>query len=167
MKALGLNHLSVAATDLDASLDFYENVLGMELIPTYNFGFTTQYLRCGDLQVHVFLLEDKLPFYQHFAIDVDDFHAVYEAGKKRGALDSSAFRNAVNELPDGSVQMYLRDPAGNLVEIDWPDISALDITRIPELKKLSQFAEQEGEALQASLYYDRPHLQPDRQGGNG
>ena len=53
MKALGLNHLSVAAVDLQESLAFYENVLGMERIPTYNFGFTTQYLRCGDLQVHV------------------------------------------------------------------------------------------------------------------
>ena len=162
MKALGINHLSVAAIDLEASLEFYEDVLGMERIPTYNFGFTTQYLRCGDLQIHVFLLEDKIPFYQHFAIDVDDFHAVYETGKKLGALDNSAFKNAVNELPDGSVQMYLRDPAGNLVEVDWPDISTLDTTKIPELKKLSQFADQEGEALQASLYYDRPHLQPHR-----
>ena len=80
--------------DFNISLKFYEDVLGMERIPTYNFGFTTQYLRCGDLQIHVFLLEDKIPFYQHFAIDVDDFHAVYEAGKKLGALDNSAFKNA-------------------------------------------------------------------------
>ena len=163
MRALGLNHLSVAAIDLEESLSFYENVLGMERIPTYNFGFTTQYLRCGDLQVHVFLLEDKIPFYQHFAIDVDDFHAVYEMAKKRDALDATAFRNPVNELPDGSVQMYMRDPAGNLIEVDWPDISTLDTSKIPELKKLSQFAEQDGDALQASLYLDRPHLQPNRQ----
>ena len=58
--------------------------------------------------------------------------------------------------------MYMRDPAGNLIEVDWPDIQTLDVTRIPELKKLSDFAEQEGEALQASLYFDRPHLQPHR-----
>ena len=164
MKALGLNHLSVAATDLEASLAFYENVLGMERIPTYNFGFTTQYLRCGELQVHVFLLEDSIPHYQHFAIDVDDFHAVYDAAKSVGALDNTTFRNSVNELPDGSVQMYLRDPAGNLVEVDWPDIATLDRSRIPELKKLSQFADQEGEALKASLYYDRQHLQPKNAG---
>ena len=162
MKALGINHLSVAATDLEASLAFYENVLGMERIPTYNFGFTTQYLRCGDLQVHVFLLEDKIPYYQHFAIDVDDFHAVYDAAKAANALDSTAFKNPVNELPDGSVQMYMRDPAGNLVEADWPDITTLDISRIPELKKLSEFAAQKGDALRASLYYDRPELQPNR-----
>ncbi len=162
MKALGINHLSVAATDLAESLAFYENILGMERIPTYNFGFTTQYLRCGELQVHVFLLEDKIPFYQHFAIDVDDFHAVYDAAKSAGLLDSTAFKNPVNELPDGSVQMYLRDPAGNLVEVDWPDIASLDTSRIPELKKLSELAEQSGDALQASLYYDRPYLQSSR-----
>ena len=164
MKPLGINHLSVAATDLETSLAFYENVLGMERIPTYNFGFTTQYLRCGDLQIHVFLLEDKIPHYQHFAIDVDDFHAVYDAAKAVHALDNTAFRNAVNELPDGSVQMYMRDPAGNLIEVDWPDINTLDAVRIPELKKLSQFADQKGAALEASLYYDRPHLQPKTSG---
>ncbi len=162
MKALGLNHLSVAAIDLEKSLSFYESVLGMERIPTYNFGFTTQYLRCGDLQVHVFLLEDKIPFYQHFAIDVDDFLAVYAKAKEWDALDAAAFRNPVNELPDGSVQMYMRDPAGNLIEVDWPDITTLDTSRIPELKKLSEFADQEGDALKASLYLDRPHLQPNR-----
>ena len=162
MKATGFNHLSIGAKDLEASLAFYEQVLGMERIPTYNFGFTTQYLRCGDLQLHVFLLEDVVPVYQHYAVDVDDFHAVYEAAKQLGALDSTTFRNAVNELPDGSVQMYLRDPAGNLLEVDWPDISTLDTSKIPELKKLSQFAEQKAEALEASLYYDRPAMQPNR-----
>ena len=164
MPARGLNHLSVGTRDLEPTLRFYEDVLGMERIPTYNFGFTTQYLRCGELQVHVFELEDNVPKFQHFAIDVDDFHAVYEAAKALGALDGTTFRNAVNELPDGSVQMYLRDPAGNLIEVDWPDVTTLDRSRIPELKPLAAFAVQEGEALEASLYYDRPHLQPRRQG---
>ncbi len=166
MKATGINHLSVAASDLSQSLPFYETVLGMERIPTYNFGFTTQYLRCGNLQVHVFELEDKIPHFQHFAIDVEDFHKVYDAAKQWGALDGETFRNAVNELPDGSVQMYLRDPAGNLIEVDWPDVNSLDRSKIPELKKLSDFAEQTGDALKASLYYDRPEMQPDRAAGS-
>ncbi|WP_406854234.1 MULTISPECIES: VOC family protein [unclassified Alsobacter] len=159
MKALGFNHLSVGAKSMEESVRFYEKVFGMERIPTYNFGFKTQYLRCGDLQLHVFELEDAVPTFQHFAIDVDDFHAVYEAARDMDALDGKTFRNSVNELPDGSVQMYLRDPGGNLLEVDWPDVSTLDRSRIPHLKSLSQFAEQQGEALEASLYYDRPHLQ--------
>jgi catechol 2,3-dioxygenase-like lactoylglutathione lyase family enzyme len=160
MRAIGFNHLSVGAKDLEASLRFYETVFGMERIPTYNFGFTTQYLRCGKLQLHVFQLEDHVPVFQHFALDVDDFHAVYDAAKALGALDNTTFRNSVNELPDGCVQMYLRDPGGNLLEVDWPDVTTLDRSRIPELKKLSQFAPQTGDALEASLYLDRPDFRP-------
>jgi catechol 2,3-dioxygenase-like lactoylglutathione lyase family enzyme len=162
MKALGFNHLSIGSKNLPESLHFYETVFGMERIPTYNFGFKTQYLRCGKLQLHVFQLEDSIPLYQHFALDVDDFHAVYEAAKSLGALDSATFRNAINELPDGCVQMYLRDPAGNLVEVDWPDVNTLDRSRIPELRQLAEFADQDGQALAASLYLDRPDFEPSR-----
>jgi catechol 2,3-dioxygenase-like lactoylglutathione lyase family enzyme len=162
MKVTGFNHLSIGSKNLAESVKFYKSVLGMETIPTYNFGFKTAYLRCGDLQLHIFELEDSIPFYQHFAVDVDDFHAAYDAAKAIGALDSSAFRNPVNELPDGCVQMYLRDPAGNLLEIDWPDVRTLDRSRIPEMKLLTEFAEQDAEGLKASLYLDRPHLKPAR-----
>jgi catechol 2,3-dioxygenase-like lactoylglutathione lyase family enzyme len=162
MGALGFNHLSINAPDMEMSVRFYEEVFGMERIPTYNFGFKTQYMRCGGLQLHVFQLDDHVPVFQHFAIDVDDFHAVYERARALGVLDFKTFRNAVNELPDGSVQMYLRDPGGNLVEVDWSDVNALDKSRIPDLKPLTDFAGQSGEALRASLYYDRPHLRADR-----
>src|SRR5260370_40009549 len=99
-------------------------------------------------------MEDQVPVYQHFAVDVDDFHAAYDAAKAMGALDSTAFRNPVNELPDGCVRMYLRDPAGNLIEIDWPDVEPLERWRIPEMKLLTQFAGQKREALAPSLYSD-------------
>jgi catechol 2,3-dioxygenase-like lactoylglutathione lyase family enzyme len=167
MKVLGFNHLSVGAKDLEASMRFYQEVLGLEPIPTYNFGFKTRYLRCGDLQLHIFELQDHIPLYQHFAIDVDDFHVVYERAKALGALDSTAFRNCVNELPDGCVQMYLRDPAGNLIEVDWPDVNTLDRSKIPEMKLLSEFAAQDAEGLRASLYLDRPHMKPSRRGRGG
>ncbi len=61
MRALGFNHLSIGSKNLDASLQFYETLFGMERIPTYNFGFVTQYLRCGNLQLHVFHLDDQCP----------------------------------------------------------------------------------------------------------
>jgi catechol 2,3-dioxygenase-like lactoylglutathione lyase family enzyme len=142
MKVTGFNHLSVGTRNLDESVKFYESVLGMQTIPSYNFGFKTKYLRCGDLQLHLFELEDQVPLYQHFALD--------------------AFRNPVNELPDGCVQMYLRDPSGNLIEIDWPDVNTLDRSRIPEMKLLTEFAEQDQEGLAASLYLDRPHMKAKR-----
>jgi hypothetical protein len=44
------------------------------------------------------------------------------------------------------------------IEIDWPDVETLDRSRIPEMKLLTEFAEQNEEGLAASLYLDRPHL---------
>ena len=38
-----------------------------------------------------------------------------------GILDSRAFGSPLRSHPAGWVQLYLRDPAGNLLEVDWPD----------------------------------------------
>ncbi|KAA0969566.1 VOC family protein [Aureimonas fodinaquatilis] len=152
MPATGLNHLSIPTSNLEKSVAFYREYFQMEPIPTYNFGFRTQYMRCGNQQVHVFELPETETRYQHFAMNVDDFMAVYEKASKAGLLDTT-FGNPVNEMPDGSVQMYLRDPGGNLVEVDWPDARTLDQTKIPEWKKLSERHEQVGENLQATLYH--------------
>ena len=153
MKAIRINHIAISCTDLAKSLDFYIGIFGMEKIPTYNFGIPVQYLRIGKQQLHVFEYPaETVPFRQHFAIDVDDFGAVYRAAKERGALCFDAFDNCMYELPDGAMQMYLRDPSGNLVEVDWPDIKTLDLSQFPEAKKLADKNPQTGENLLATLY---------------
>jgi hypothetical protein len=48
--------------------------------------------------------------------------------------------------------MYIRDPGGNLVEIDWPDVITLDHSVLPEFKKLEDRVPQNGEALHATPY---------------
>ncbi len=154
MKATGFNHMSVGARNLEESVRFYEEMFEMECVPTYNFSFKTQYLRCGDQQLHVYELPETVGQYQHFALNVEDFHAVYEKAAARGILDGP-FGTALNEMPDGSVQMYLRDPSGNLIEVDWPDVNSLDRTRLPELRRLADRVPQWGEALEATLFLDR------------
>jgi YD repeat-containing protein len=62
------------------------------------------------------------------------------------------------ELPDGSVQMYLRDPAGNLIEIDWPDVTTFDRSLLPELKRLADSVPQTSDALRATLYLEKAEL---------
>lgn len=153
MRALGFNHVSINTRDLEESVRFYSEVFGMEKIPTYNFGFPVQYLRLGDLQLHIFEREDAdAPTYHHFGIDVDDFEAAYLKARELGIHDRDAFFSDVYELPDGSVQMYLRDPGGNLVEVDWPDVNTLDRSVLPEIRKLDDRVPQTGEALRATLY---------------
>lgn len=155
MQATGLNHVSVNAHDLEESLRFYEELFGMERLPTYGFAFPTQFLRLGRLQLHVFQREDAIPVYQHFGIDVDDFEAVYARAEEMDIFEKDAFFNHIYELPDGSVQMYIRDPAGNLIEIDWPDVTTLDRSIVKGIKKLADLREQDQEALRASLYFGR------------
>src|ERR1700716_189320 len=90
MKVTGFNHLSIGTRNLAESVKCSETVFGMQTIPSYNFNFKTKYLRCGDLQFHILELEDQVPFYQHFTVDVDGFHATYDPAKEMGALDSMA-----------------------------------------------------------------------------
>lgn len=155
MRATGFNHVSIHAKDLGESVRFYEEVLGMERIPTYAFAFPVQYLRLGDLQLHLFERESPAPEFHHIGINVDDFEAAYERAQELGILERDSFFEDMYELPDGSVQMYLRDPAGNLVELDWPDVTTLDRSRLPELKRLEDSVSQTGEALRATLYLER------------
>ncbi len=54
VRATGFNHVSIHALDLEQSVRFYTEVFGMEKIPTYTFAFPVQYLRLGDLQLHLF-----------------------------------------------------------------------------------------------------------------
>jgi len=47
VRATGFNHLSLGSLNMEGSVRFYEQVSGLECIPTYNFGLKTQYMRCG------------------------------------------------------------------------------------------------------------------------
>jgi YD repeat-containing protein len=153
MRAIRFNHVSICAPDLEESVRFYEQIFGMEQIATYNFRFPVQYLRLGEQQLHLFERDADPPLYHHFGIDVDDFEAAYEKAKELGIQEEKAFFSHAYELPDGTVQMYIRDPAGNLVEVDWPDVTTLDRSRVPDLKRLEDDVAQTGDALESTLYH--------------
>lgn len=129
-RAVGLNHVSVVAHDLAESIRFYTEVFGMEELPTPDFGFPVRWLRLGSLQLHIFERPDGPPVYAHFAISVDDVVALVEEAERRGILDDTTFGYAMAELPGGEAQVYLRDPSGNLIEVDHPDGAAAR-SRIP------------------------------------
>ena len=152
MRATGFNHVSIHARDLEESVRFYVEVFGMEKIPTYSFAFPVQYLRLGDLQLHIFERDSEAPPFHHIGINVDDFEGAYVRVRELGILERASFFEDMYELPDGSVQMYIRDPAGNLIELDWPDVTTLDRSLFPELKRLGDSVPQTGDALRATLY---------------
>jgi YD repeat-containing protein len=148
VRATGFTHVSIGAADLEESVSFYRNFFGMEEVPSPNFSGPVRWLRVGGLQLHLFLDDSPAPERHHFALDVDDFEAAYRKAEELAVRDDDRYAT-VRELPDGAVQMYLRDPAGNLIEVNWPDVSTLDRGLIPEIHKI-------GGDPEAALYLKPP-----------
>ncbi len=153
MRATRINHVSIPADDLDTSARFYEQLFGLERLPTPKFSNEVLWLRLGEQQLHLFLSDEDEPQpRQHLAFDVDDFDAVYARAKELGILDSSAFGWPLRSHPAGWAQLYLRDPAGNLVEIDCPDAAGLAPETRADVLPLEGSIEQTGDAARATLY---------------
>jgi catechol 2,3-dioxygenase-like lactoylglutathione lyase family enzyme len=153
MRATRINHVSIPADDLDTSARFYEELFGAERIPTARFPEPVLWLRVGSNQLHLFTSDEDEPQpRQHLAFDVDDFEAVYAQAKVLGILDSRAFGSPLRTHPAGWAQLYLRDPAGNLVEVDCPDTGSLSVETLADALPLGESVEQAGDAAIATLY---------------
>ena len=149
---LRINHVSVNARDLQESVDFYVDLLGAERIATPNFGIPVQWLALGRTQLHLFERDLKPTSHHHLGITVDDLEPVYRAAERRGAFDDEAFRNRLVELPGDVVQLYVRDPAGNLVEIDHHGADRLPEDLRARLKGLWDFNPQDDAQMSARLF---------------
>jgi catechol 2,3-dioxygenase-like lactoylglutathione lyase family enzyme len=147
-----INHVSVNAKDLGASVDFYVDVFGAVPVATPNFGLPVQWLVIGESQLHLFEVDVDPLSHHHFAVTVDDLEPVYRRAEARGAFDYEAFGNHLVELPGDLAQTYLRDPAGNLVEIDTPGASRLPEELRSQLKRLQDMRPQTEENLSARLF---------------
>jgi catechol 2,3-dioxygenase-like lactoylglutathione lyase family enzyme len=146
-----INHVSVNATDLAASVEFYEALLGAVPLPTPNFGIPVQWLSVGDAQIHLFEA-DALPRNNgHFALTVVDIEPVYRRAAERQSFDDEAFGHHLVRLPGDCLQTYLRDPAGNLLELDTPFASRLPEWLRDEMKDIAELRPQSAENERARL----------------
>jgi catechol 2,3-dioxygenase-like lactoylglutathione lyase family enzyme len=152
MRATRFTHVSIQAYDLEESVRFYVETFGMERVPSPDFNRPVEWLQLGDQQLHLFLSDDRAPRYHHIGLDVDDFEAAYRIASERGLFDADAFGASVRELLDGTMQMYLRDPAGNLVEVNWPDASTIDRSIVTDIVHIEDERPQSEEARRATLY---------------
>jgi catechol 2,3-dioxygenase-like lactoylglutathione lyase family enzyme len=155
MPAIGVNHVSVVARELEVSARFYEELFEGERLPTPNFGYPVLWLGVGDAQLHLFERPEGPPTYHHFGLTVDDFEATYRRAEARDAFDRDFSGHHFWELPGDCLQLYLRDPAGNLVEVDALGASALPASLRSELQRLADVLPQSAQNLAARLYLER------------
>jgi glyoxylase I family protein len=114
-----VHHVSINVDEVDAALAFYVDVLG--LVPRTDrpdLGFGGAWLDAGGQQVH--LIEGQVPdaVGQHFALRVDDLDATVAELRQRDVEVSDPRPVA------SSRQAFLRDPAGNLIELHQVDEAA-------------------------------------------
>lgn len=116
-EVLQIQHVTVIVDNLERACSFYERELGLEPLPTFNLDFPAQFFRLNERQqVHVTEWPDQTSFRGHMCLQVDDFNAFFYRMKALGAIDTAPW-GKVRRLPDGAMQMFVRDPAGNLIEI--------------------------------------------------
>ena len=119
-------HTMLRVTDLEASLGFYKEVLGMRLLRRADFEagrFTLAFVGYGDESEHTVLelthnwdtknyqLGDA---YGHIALGVDDVYAACEAIKSRGG---KVVREAGPMKGGSRVIAFIEDPDGYKIEL--------------------------------------------------
>ena len=94
---------------------------------------------------------------QHFGVAVEDFEELFRKAEAMGALDA-ARGHFLYITPVGEVQLYLRDPDGNNLEINWPDASTLpEEIRAQAVRREDQFP-QSDQPARPDLHASRSHL---------
>jgi catechol 2,3-dioxygenase-like lactoylglutathione lyase family enzyme len=96
-----------------------------------------RWLRIGDAQIHLLQASAGGGGIGHFGITVDDLAPVYERARELGALDPVVNGHYFWQLPDGVAQLYVRDPSGNLVEVNARDASELPMSVREDIRVLA------------------------------
>lgn len=125
-RAFKINHVTLIVDNLEKAADFYRNELGLEPIPAFRFDYPVMFFKFNDeQQLHISEWKDTASFRGHICVVIDDFNSVFFRMKELGAIDVEPW-GKVRKLPDGAMQMFVRDPAGNLVEISSEPGSEVD-----------------------------------------
>ena len=119
-------HTMLRVGDLERSIDFYSNVMGMQLIRRKDYpdgDFTIAFLGYGDEQENAVLEltynwgQDSYEMgtaYGHIAIEVDD---VYEATAKAQSMGAKVLREAGPMNAGTTILSFLEDPDGYPIEL--------------------------------------------------
>lgn len=127
IRVLGIDHAAISVRDLDRSLKFYTEVLGLRVSPRENQKPGTEYfLDCGasligliqgDPEGEKHLLQDAGLGGNHvsFRVHTRDFDACVEALKARNVAIT------FQKKREKSWSVYFLDPDGNKLELtSWP-----------------------------------------------
>jgi len=112
-----IHHVNVLVDELAKAVRFYRDVLLLQPVDPPDQGFPSQFFRINDeQQIHMNEIQDHRPYRAHFCVVVPDFMAVFHLAKAAAAIDVQAW-GRIRRLANGKLQMFVRDPSGNLIEV--------------------------------------------------
>jgi len=159
MGKVDITHVAVVATDLQASIDWYTNLFGannIEPTPSMKLSSGAAWFKIGRVGLHLAQWHERSTVgVNHFGIGVTDpelFHDIYRKAAQNGYFDSR-LGSHIYEIPSGEVQMFMLDPSGNLIEVDFPDASQIDRSIITDLPRVVDvFQPQPERAAEGKLF---------------
>lgn len=121
-----INHVTLIVGNLEEARRFYEEEFGLEPLPAFKFDYPAQFYRLNaEQQLHLTEWEDSPSFRGHVCFEVADFNTLFRRFKEQGRIDTAPW-GRVRRLPDGAMQMFVRDPFGNLLELSAPAAVPVD-----------------------------------------
>lgn len=117
MQILELNHVAIHVADVDASCQFYRDVLQLEPLPRPAFTFPGAWFRLGSRQeLHIIGGRERDAVSgrrgNHYALLVDDLDAWESRLRERGIEYHGQIQR-----PDGARQIFFADPDGHTIEL--------------------------------------------------
>lgn len=112
-----INHVTLIVDALEPAAEFYEKEFGLEPVAAFVFDYPTAFFKFRNgQQLHLSEWQDAQSFRGHLCIQIDNFNQTYWRMKELGIIDVAPWGH-VRQLPDGAMQLFVRDPSGNLIEI--------------------------------------------------
>ena len=126
LQVKAFDHITLVVKDLEASQNFYVNLLGMRQVARPPFSFDGLWFQLGKVQMHLILeyagsapagnllpQEKRQTRGPHFAFEVADADATIGILKQHNI----SILSGPKLRPDGYVQVFISDPDGHLVEL--------------------------------------------------
>jgi 3,4-dihydroxy-9,10-secoandrosta-1,3,5(10)-triene-9,17-dione 4,5-dioxygenase len=128
---LGLGHALLFVSDLDASLDFYRDVLGFKRSDfiTFGPGMSANFLRCTERHHSVGLVHvGPLDGIHHLMVEVTSLDALGAALDRATDAGCEITKTLGRHLNDKMVSFYMRGPSGFEVEVGFDGLLVDDAT---------------------------------------
>ena len=118
MSILGVHHVNIQVADVSAARAFYCGVLGLTEIDRPDFPVDGAWFELGVHQLHIGVEVGHVASQrQHFAVQVNDLDAMVATIEALGV----EVRKTGLTFPGAGFQAFLRDPSGNLIELNQPE----------------------------------------------